>query len=130
MISLPDRASLERALTAPVRADLKTVLHARIRQTLEAGLSDLTHVLVVESADTEDEVIEAIGFSPLNNPIDGTRFGDPGFLPHWDWLQRHHGWVELIITVGDSGFAYILLIEDGEADQSGLAAMCRSWLLS
>ena len=72
MLSLPDRASIESASTAPLSTALADALAVRIRHTLANGLGDLTHILVVEAGDTEDQVIEAIGFSPLNNPIDGT----------------------------------------------------------
>lgn len=126
MISLFDRSSLQAALTQSWRADLKPLLDARIRHTLNAGLVDLTHILVVEGQDTEQAIIEEIGFTPLANPMDGTRYNTPGFTPGWAWLEDLSGWVEMIWPVADSGFAFILLIEDTHQAQSDLPIMCRN----
>ena len=125
MISLPDRASIERALTEPVRADLKNELHARIRHTLEAGLSDLTHILVVEGRDTEQTILNEIGFTPFANPIDGARHGSPGFIPGWDHLRERGGWFEMIWTIGNSGYAIVFLIEDIDGPS---AQLCRAYI--
>ena len=125
MISLPNRASLESALTAPVRADLKDALHTRIIQTLEVELADLTHLLVVEGRDTEQTILDELGFTPLANPIDGTRHGSPNYVPGWAWLQDLGGWFEMIWPIGDSGFAVVFLIEDTD---NPLARLCRVYV--
>lgn len=84
----------------------------------------MTHIAVIEPGDTEMAIIEALGFSPLDNPLTGKRFGDPGFCPHWDWLEVHPAWFELLYTVGDSGAAYFLLA----AKRSGpVAQLCRQF---
>jgi hypothetical protein len=97
--------------------DLDPHLHALIEGHLftakENGLSAMTHIAVIEPGDTETAIINELGFSPLDNPLTGKRFGDRGFRPHWDWLEVHPAWFELIYTVGDSGFAYILLAAKG-----------------
>lgn len=76
----------------------------------ENGLEDLTCIAVIEPDDSEQTVIDELGFSPLQNVLTETRFGDPDFIPAWDWLEVHHGWYELIFTVGDGGFAYIVFL--------------------
>lgn len=121
MISLFDRASLERAVLSPVRADLKSVLHARIQLTLKGGLGDLTHLVVVERRDSEQTLVNAIGFSPLNDPLGGARYGSPGFTPGWAWLADLGGWFEMIWTISDSGFAVVLLIENSDTPIADLA---------
>lgn len=128
MISLYDRASIESASTATLPTGLANALSARINHTLANGLGDLTHVLVVEAGDTEDQIEEAIGLSPLNDPIGGTRYGHPDFSPGWAWLTALPDCFEMIVTVGDSGFAVVLLIEDVHDDRSGLATMCRAFI--
>ena len=45
----------------------------------------------------------------------------------WGWLAALDGWFELIVTVGDSGFAYVLLIEDADGTLPELLAMCRRY---
>lgn len=118
MLNLPDMEALRAALRQPLKDDLKTLLSDRLADTESCGLANLTHVLVIEADDTEAEVIDAVGFSPLASRIDGNRN-----QPDWDWLERHEVWWELVYTVGNSGYAFILLIED--ADHSPFAQLCR-----
>lgn len=111
MLSFYDHASLRHALTLPLRADLKELLHKRINQIFDDGLADLTHLLVIEADDTEAMLQKEIGFSPLE--VEGVRYGAPGFTPRWNWIHNHGGWFELIFCVGNDGFAFVLLVQDG-----------------
>ncbi|WP_257540715.1 hypothetical protein [Sphingobium sp. CFD-1] len=111
MLSFYDRPSLRHALTLPWQADLKGLLRKRIDQIFDDGLADLTHLLVIEPCDTETMVQKEIGFSPLE--VEGVRHGSPGFIPRWDILHDHGGWFELIFCVGNDGFAFVLLVQDG-----------------
>ncbi len=127
MISLIDGASIADASTLPLEPRLAALIAARIAKldTPYGNLGDLTHILVIEPGDTEANIVEAVGLSPLVNPIDGVRFGDAGFQPWWDWLQRHDGWFELVVCVGDSGFAFVLFIAE-DADPE-LLTLCRTF---
>ena len=118
MYNLPTIESIRAALNQPLGKDLKILLEDRLADIIHCGLQEWTHVLVVEPGDTEQQIIEAIGFSPLQSRIDGVRNS-----PDWDWIERHDGWWELLYTVGNSGFAYLLLAED--AEDSPLAQLCR-----
>ena len=118
MIDLPDMDAVRAALRQPLKPELKTLLSDRLADTESCGLANLTHVLVIEAEDTEAAVIDAVGFSPLASRIDGNRD-----QPDWDWLERHEAFFEALYCVGDSGFAYILLIEN--ADHSPFAQLCR-----
>jgi hypothetical protein len=127
MLSLYDKTSMEAALASPLDPRLHQLLAERIHDARETDLIDLTHLLVVQPGDCEHTIAEEICLSPLTNPIDGERFGTPEFQPWWDWLQHHDGWFEMIITVGNSGFAFILLIEDAEGVQPELLSLCRAY---
>ena len=118
MYDLPDMDAFRAILDQPLKPNLHKLLADRLSDTLHCGLQDHTHVLVVEAGDSEKDVEAAIGFSPLRSRIEGL----PD-TPDWDWLERHEGYWEALYCVGDSGFAYILLIED--ADGSPFAALCR-----
>lgn len=118
MIDLPSIEAIKATLSKPLDEALKTLLRDRLADTIHCGLPDYTHVLVVEAGDTEQQIVEAIGFSPLRTRIDNRPNS-----PDWDWCERHLGWWELLYTVGDDGFAYILLVED--AERSPLAKLCR-----
>ena len=119
MIDLPTIDSIEAVLDQPLDKTLKGLLQDRLADTIQCGLQNYTHVLVVQGGDTEQQIVEAIGFSPLKTRIDNR----PN-CPDWDWIERHDGWWELLYTVGNSGFAYVVLVED--ADESPLAQLCRA----
>lgn len=127
MLSFQDGASIAGASSLPLEPRLAALIAARVAnlQTPYGDLTNLTHFLVIEPGDTEAQLVDAVGFSPLVNPIDGVRFGDAGFQPWWDWMPRHDGWFELIVCVGDSGFAFVLFIAEG-ADPE-LLALCRAF---
>lgn len=118
MIDLPDMHSIEAVLIQPIEPTLHVLLADRLSDTRHCGLEDYTHVLVVEAGDTETAIVNAVGFSPLRSRIDDI----PG-QPDWDWIERHDGWWELLYTVSNDGFAFIVLVEDDA--RSALAVLCR-----
>lgn len=125
MLSLPDRAAMDNALTLPLRDDIKVLLRKRIDQVIADGLDDLTHIVVLCSGDTEAMLKTEILFYPLER--EGLRFGQPGFETYWDWFHDHGGWFELIYCVADSGFAFLLFIEDrDDTGWTDLLQLCRS----
>jgi hypothetical protein len=124
MLSLYHEASIEAALLQPLAPMLRKLIEKHLCLAKQGGLSELTHIVVVQPGDTEAAIAEEIGFSPLVNPIDGARFGTAEWTPYWAWLQRHPGWHEMIVTVGDSGFAFILLIEDAAGVLPELLRLC------
>lgn len=122
MLHLYDRATMAGALKMDLELRLKALLTARI-EALSPELIDWTEYLVVEAGDTEADIIAAMGFSPVVDPIDGRRVGESGFCPGWDLLTGHDGWFEIIYTFG-STFACILFVEKGGA----IADMVQSFL--
>ncbi len=97
--------------------ELRDLVVGHPRTAKERGLQDLTCIAVLEE---DDDLDKELGFTPLHNPLTGLSYGQEGFEPHWDWLEVHSGWFELIYTVGDSGFAFILFVRDGP-----VAELCR-----
>lgn len=123
MLHAYDRATFAHLLTMDLEPTLHRLLFERITGMTEE-LLDHTEIVVVESGDTEEDIVRTIGLSPLIEPINGARFGEEGFWPHWDWLRDHGGWFEMVVTFG-STFAYVLLISDVARDAGALVAMCR-----
>lgn len=114
MLDLPDQASQLAMLDQPLRA----LVAAKVAAALEKGLADLTHIVVVTKEDDPATVTDVLGFNPLFSRLDDTR---PE--PDWDWLERHEGWFELVYTMGNDGFAFIVLVAD---DDGSLAIACRA----
>lgn len=119
MLSLIDPAAMHAAL--PTLAPLP---RHRVEDILNSQLADITHVLIIEPDDSEEDIIADIGFSPLQ--VEGVRYGEPGFRPAWDILHDHTGWFELVVCVGNDGFAFVLLVEDQEPPTQ-LVRMCRTY---
>lgn len=120
MINLPDLDSQLAALNQPVEPNLHKLLHGRIQDALALELGDLTHFVVIEPGDDEGDIINAIGFSPLVSRIDGVHL-----QPDWDWIERHEGWWELVYTVSNDGFAFILFVQDVPGVLPDLLDLCR-----
>lgn len=125
MISLPDREALLAALSLPLQPPLHALLLDAVTLAAEVDLLDPTYVVIVESGDTEADLIEETCFSPLAHPADGVRYSEPGFQPYWQHLRERGGWFELIHTISNDGFAFVLLV-DGASDTE-LVEMCRRW---
>jgi len=120
MLNLPDHASQLAALDQPLEPRLRELLAGRVKDAVALELAELTHIVAVSEGDSETDLVEAIGFLPLVSRIDGIRH-----QPDWDWLEQHQGWLELVYTVSNSGFAYILLIEDSEQTLPELRKVAR-----
>lgn len=118
MIDLPDYESVIDVLNRPMDTRLQGLLTGRLKDTIALGLQGLTHILVVEPGDTEEQLVQALGFSPLHSRID-----EPGHQPDADWIERHAGWLEAVYTVGNDGFAFILLIPIACGVLPGLLAL-------
>jgi hypothetical protein len=127
MLSLPDTGLMLDALTLPLEPELHRLLAKHIEHTIASGLGGMTHIIVFGPGDTEAEMIAEIGLSPLVNPIDGIRFGSDGFQAWWDWLEQHGAMFAITIVVGDSGFAFILLIMDAEGVLPDLRRLCHAF---
>ncbi|WP_397586630.1 hypothetical protein [Sphingobium fuliginis] len=124
MLSFYDRASLRHALTLPLRAELKALMHKRIHQIFDDGLADLTHLLVIEADDTEAMIRNEIGFSPLE--FEGVHYGSLGFTPLWNYIHNHGAVYEMIYCIGNDGFAFVLLVQDEPGSAwPELRAACR-----
>lgn len=127
MIDLPNAAAIRAALRQPLPPQLHDLIANRLKLASDNGVADMTHILVVQPNDTEADIIEAIGFSPLVDPLSAGRFGTAEFQPYWAWLQDLGGWYELIHTVGNSGFAFILLIDKADGVLPELLRLCEGY---
>lgn len=119
MIDLPDLDAILAALHTPLQPDLHDLIASRLQDAFACDLADLTHILVIHAGDNEAQIIDAIGFSPLVSRMDGHRL-----QPDWDYIEQHLGWWELIYTVGDSGFAFLVFVERTDGVIPELLALC------
>lgn len=115
MLDLYDRDTITAALHQPLEPELHTLIADRWSDASASDLADLTHILVVQPGDTAADIVEAIGFNPLD---------DDAREPDWRW--QYGAYHELIYCVGNSGFAFLVLIQDADGVPPGLLALCRA----
>ena len=127
MLSFSDAASVAASPDAVSDPRLYRLLVDAVAHWTAVGVLDMTHLLIVEPGDTEAAIVEEVGFSPLVNPLDGQRFGSAPFSPFWDDLRDRGGWFELVVCVGDTGFAYALFIADRSGTDPQLLSLCRAF---
>lgn len=134
MLSLTNRAAVEAAINdTALDPALRDLLALRARQLEDdtepdVELGDLAHFHAVEPGDGMKEVKEALGFAVEINFVDERRFGDPDFVPSWEWIEHQGGWFELAFVLSDSGFGEILLVPDRPDTDPRLLTLCRDHL--
>ncbi|WP_019517833.1 hypothetical protein [Sphingomonas sp. Mn802worker] len=111
MLHLSDRAAITAALASDIDPALRDLLATRAAAlvTDDYDLTDCTEFLIIEEGDTEADIVAAVGFSPLIDPIDGYRFGEPNFQPWWDWRLDHGIWIELAFSFGGDHGIHLLI---------------------
>lgn len=130
MIALHDRVSIEDALSSSLDCRLRVLIAACIKQEIRPvtyNLIDYTTIVVARPGDTERDIRRELGFSPLTNVFDGSRFGSDEFIPFFDVIHDHKGWFELIYTVGNDGFAFVLFVQDANGVEPNLLSLCRTY---
>ena len=125
MLSLPNLYAIEAVLAGPLDSKLRQLLSDRLTDAIACGCEHLTHLIICEPGDTEADFRREGAFSPFCNPLSDTRYGDPGFEPHWDWAGCHDGFYEWLTCIGNDGFAFIVLVPDSEGVDPQLLAMLR-----
>lgn len=129
MLALHSRVEIEDALGSSLDCRLRVLIAECIKQDIghqTYSLLDYTTIVVARPGDTERAIRRELGFSPLINPLDGSRFGTPAFHPFWDVLKAHHSWWELIYTIGNDGFAFVLFVQDADGVDPDLLDLCRT----
>lgn len=115
--------TLPRALDPTLRA-LINLRCEQLRRNYDGPLDEIVSFLIVEPGDTEEAIVEALGFSPLVNLSDGTRFGDPEFTPNWEWATCHGAFWELVYILTQDGFGTIVFVPNDPGVEFDLHALC------
>lgn len=116
MISIRSSADVERALGDVLDPALRLLLTQRRDQLAEDtdfDFADLAHIVVVCPGDTLAAVEAEVGVPMGTNLVDGSRLGEPGFAPSFEYVEQHPGgWTEAVMILSDDGFGIVLLVPD------------------
>ena len=123
MLSITDGGSLARVLSSPLDHRLKRLLTTRTQQLGDGE----AHFLLIQPGDTPCDIEQELSFSVFQNPVTGDRYGDPDFVPAWEWLEDHGFCFEVVFILTDSGFAHVLLVPRDEGIDADLLALCATF---
>ena len=123
MLTIHDGDALPRVLD-PFLRQLIELRVSQLRRNYDGPIDRVVVFHVVQAGDGQDQVAEALGFSPLQNLVDGTTFGDPEFEPSFEWITCHGAWFELVFLLTDDGFGHILFVPNDPGTEFDLHSMC------
>ncbi|WP_394652428.1 hypothetical protein [uncultured Sphingomonas sp.] len=112
---------LDQALDPPDCSAVSRLLADR------ADLIDLATFVIVETGDTLQDIETAAGVPIATNLVDGARFGDPAFVPSFEWVQDHGNLYEAPIILSDDGAGVILIVPDSPGVDATLLDLLRAY---
>lgn len=104
-----DDATLAAALAVELDETSRALVERIAHDAKASDLWELTCIVVIGDNDTAQNFEGALGFDPALGPLGGE--GEP-FDPYWVWKERHGDWIELMMTAGDSGFAWFIIVPE------------------
>ena len=107
--------SIQSAATQHPDAELRLLLPARIESLSdlldEFPLSDLMHVIVMETGDTAQSLEIALSLPSLNYEAGhGLDLSDPAFVPSWEVCEDHAQWYEITFILSSDGFGVVVYV--------------------
>jgi hypothetical protein len=126
MLSLNDTAAIQVAARAHPDPTLRSLLAMRGNQLAPTD-GEPFQIIAFEAGDTLDRLEAELGFTPLQSADDACVFGDPDFMPSWEWIEAHPGWFELAYVFNDDGGGAIIFVSRAVGVDSGLLDLCSHW---
>ena len=118
--------SIQSAATHHPDAELRLLLPARIESLSdlldEFPLSDLMHVMVMETGDTAQSLEAALSLPVFTNGL-SLDVSDPGFVPSWEICEAHVQWYEITFILSSDGFGVVVYVPKTCTDAT-LLALC------
>lgn len=118
--------SIQAAATHHPDAELRCLLSARIESLSdllgEFPLSDLMHVIVLETGDTSQS-LDAVLSLPILTNGQGLDVSDPAFVPGWEVCEAHAQWYEITFVLSSDGFGMVVYVPKTCTDTT-LLALC------
>ncbi|MBU2571019.1 MAG: hypothetical protein KJ725_13515 [Gammaproteobacteria bacterium] len=109
MIILRSPHDLQR-VTSPA---LQLFLRQRFRAICEPEPYDPDEhgfFIVLEPGDTSENIESATGYAPMKSLFSDAHYGDPEFMPDFEYLEGHGEFFEAVYILNDGGFAVVLIV--------------------
>jgi hypothetical protein len=114
-------------LTRVAQPDIKAFLRRRFDDICAPEPYDPDEhgfFILVEPGDTSDRIESATGYSLLKSLFTDTVYGDPDFMPDFEYLEDHISFFEAVYIFTDSGFAVVMIVPKEEGIDAGILALC------
>ena len=126
MLTLTDPA----ATTAIPDADIRNLVDSRLHEITDGEPFDPEiHgvFIVVEAGDSVTDLENVSGCPIVTYPDSHCSFGDPGFMPLFEYLGEHACAFELVFVSGDGDFGIVIFIPKTNGIDPELLAFCRHY---
>lgn len=123
-------------------ADVATIQDSSIRRLVEQRIFDLgkpdgpkepfdlaalSYFVIVEAGDSIATIDAQLGFSVLANRFSGIRFGQPGFVPSFEFVEEFSGCFEMVFIISDDGFGIEVFVPKTAGITTELLEMCQRY---
>ena len=82
-----------------------------------------------EQGDSLEDFDRLLGFPVLSNRYSGLRFGEFGFSPSFELVEKHLTCFELVFVLSDDGYGVMVFIPKTANVDPSLLAMCRQYAI-
>lgn len=121
MLIIDNTDDLRKALKSELPASVKALLQER------ADLIDLATFIIPQPGDTVSAIEAAGGIGIATNMIDGSRYGEEGYMPSFEWAADHGGAIEMPFILSDDGSGTVLIVPDVDGIDPKLLAIARHY---
>jgi len=114
-------------LTQIVQPDIKTYLKQRFHDLCDPEPYDPDEhgfFILVEPGDTSEQIEQATGYSLLKSLFSDTVYGEPDFIPDFEYLEDHGSFYESVYLFTDSGCAVIWIVPKEEGIDDRILTLC------
>jgi hypothetical protein len=125
MVLIDSSDALARALTLPLDLQIASLLLERLRQ-LGEDFGEHCRFVVFQPGDRPCWMEQALGFSIFENAGSGTRHGDAGYSPGFEWVEDHGSFFELAFQFTDD-FTHVVIVENAPGVNREVLDFCRAY---
>lgn len=125
-------------LTIATTEEATTIQDVEIRSFVLSRIDEITNgedfdpeihgvFIVIEEGDTAMALESVSGCPVISNPISGRNYGEPDFMPLFEYLGDHPSCFEMVFVSGDGDFGIVILIPKTEGIDAELLAFCATY---
>ena len=116
--------------------DVDAIHQPGIRQLIQQRLSELDldepydrmgELILVEPGDTPAFLEDRTGIWITSGLFGDTKYGEPDFMPSFEWMEHQADCYEMLFVISDDGFGTVLFVPDSPDIDPDLLAFCRRY---